>query len=186
MSSYHWNQIFANLFNHSQKEYQSGQGDFIKHFNKDSLRFLADIGYKPREFFDYVEDHVDYNDIDPSTAILIASVRRDYFLTIQKGVASNKEMTEQELPARNSELGGIRWLPRIIQKARNKLRGENHPDIMYSCGGDRNFLKSHDIHPADFLRVVWAADDDDNKILNYVLGNQDQQRTNPFSHHHNP
>jgi hypothetical protein len=39
---------------------------------------------------------------------------------------------------------------------------------MYSCGGDRKFLRSHDIHPADFLRAVWAAGDDDSKAAAYV------------------
>jgi hypothetical protein len=39
---------------------------------------------------------------------------------------------------------------------------------MYSCGGDRAFLKKVDIHPADFLREVWAARDDDRKIIEYV------------------
>jgi hypothetical protein len=42
------------------------------------------------------------------------------------------------------------------------------PDTMFGCGGDRAFLSKYDIHPADFLRVVWAAGDDDQKILAYV------------------
>jgi hypothetical protein len=40
---------------------------------------------------------------------------------------------------------------------------------MYSCGGDLNFLKNNgDIHPADFLRQVWAAGDDDQKLASWV------------------
>ena len=40
---------------------------------------------------------------------------------------------------------------------------------MFCCGGDRNFLREHgNIHPADFLRVVWAADKDESKIAAYV------------------
>ena len=63
----------------------------------------------------------------------------------------------------------MRYLPRILKKARHKLRGELDPDIMFGCGGDRNFLSSHgDIHPADFLRNVWAAGDDDAKIVAYL------------------
>ena len=42
------------------------------------------------------------------------------------------------------------------------------PKFMYSCGGDRAFLKKVDIHPSDFLREVWAARDDDQKIIEYV------------------
>ena len=40
---------------------------------------------------------------------------------------------------------------------------------MYCCGGDRAFLKKVNIHPADFLRYVWAAHDDDQKIVGYVV-----------------
>jgi hypothetical protein len=40
---------------------------------------------------------------------------------------------------------------------------------MFGCGGDRNFLKKHgDIHPADFLRQVWAAGDDDPQLAAWV------------------
>jgi hypothetical protein len=39
---------------------------------------------------------------------------------------------------------------------------------MYCCGGDRRFLKEHDIHPADFLRAIWASGGDTAKLLAYV------------------
>ena len=77
-------------------------------------------------------------------------------------------MQADELPARDAELDGIPWLPRILQKARNKLRGENCPGIMFGCGGDRRFLSQHDLHPADFLRVVWSAGDRDERVLHFV------------------
>jgi hypothetical protein len=83
-------------------------------------------------------------------------------------VPSLKILTPAELPAKTAELDGIVWLPRILGKARAKLRGEMHPDMMFGCGGDRAFLAKYDIHPADFLRVVWAAGDDDQKVLAYV------------------
>ncbi len=77
-------------------------------------------------------------------------------------------MPNGSLPEKDSELGGHRWLPRIITKARAKLAGELDPETMFSCGGDRAFLRSHDIHAADFLRAVWAAGDDDQKIVDYI------------------
>jgi hypothetical protein len=43
-----------------------------------------------------------------------------------------------------------------------------HPDIMYGCGGDRAFLSKHNIHPADFLREVWAAKGSIPQVLAYV------------------
>lgn len=163
-----WDQTFRELFERSLERYNGGDSNLDNYYTTDDLMFLAAIGYKPREFFDYVEDYGDAQTPSVEAAILIAAVRRDYFLTIQKGQASTEEMKPNELPGRNEELAGHPWLPRIIQKARNKLRGENDPDIMFSCGGDRRFLTQYDIHPADFLRVVWAAGDNDQYIVDYV------------------
>ena len=39
---------------------------------------------------------------------------------------------------------------------------------MFCCGGDRAFLKRHDIHPAEFLRATWAYLDDDEKLIAWV------------------
>jgi hypothetical protein len=41
-------------------------------------------------------------------------------------------------------------------------------DTMFGCGGDRAFLEKHKIHPADFLRVVWAARGDKERVLRFV------------------
>ena len=61
------------------------------------------------------------------------------------------------------------YLPRIIKKAEAKLKGELDPDMMFGCGGDRRFLSTHgDIQPADFLRHVWAADGDHQKVVDYI------------------
>ncbi|MFM7180064.1 MAG: DUF5069 domain-containing protein [Verrucomicrobiales bacterium] len=168
MSDYSWNETFLELFDRCRALYSKGEQDFRSYYNKQDQAFLAAIGCKPREFFDFVEDNVDGGEPGPTTALLIASVRRDYFLHVQKGEASSKEMQTNELPGRQAELDGIPWLPRILQKARNKLRGENSPDIMYGCGGDRAFLSLHGLHPADFLRVVWAAGEDDKRVVDFV------------------
>lgn len=168
MSDFAWDQSFLDLFDRCVTRYRRGDTDFSSYYGKDDLAFLRGIGYKPRELFDFVEDFVDDGTPSREAALMIASVRRDYFLHMQGGVPSERLMTEPELPARDAELGGIPWLPRIIQKARNKLRGENDPDIMYSCGGDRRFLREFDIHPADFLRVVWSVGDKDDRILDFV------------------
>lgn len=101
-------------------------------------------------------------------ALLITSVRRDYFLVIQKGKLSGRVIRMEDLPAKDATLDGIAWLPHIIPKARAKLRGEMLAELMFGCGGDRKFLQSANIHPADFLRLLWSAGDDDRKIIAYV------------------
>jgi len=168
MEQYAWETRFLDLFDRSLDRYRSGEQDLDAYFDANDLEFLHTIGYKPREFFDFVEDYGDGQDPSPAAAVLIASARRDYLHVVQQGRRSSHEITPEELPPKDEEFGGVRWLPRIIMKAEGKLRGELHPDIMFSCGGDRAFLREHDIHPADFLRVVWAADGDREKVLEYV------------------
>ena len=167
-----WNEKFLELFDRSLARYQSGDQDFSAYYSEEDLAFLSSIGYKPRELFDFVEDLADEGEPTRSTALLVAAVRRDYFLVVQEGEHSSLEVTSKDIPGHGDKLEGISYLPRILAKARHKLRGELDPDLMFDCGGDRGFLSEHgDIPPADFLRQVWAAGDDDAKIAAYV---QDQ------------
>jgi hypothetical protein len=63
---------------------------------------------------------------------------------------------------------GIAWLPRLIAKARLKLRGEMPPDLMYGCGGDRPFLRSVNLTLPQFLELVRDAGNDDRRIIDAV------------------
>lgn len=163
-----WNETFLELFDACCSKYRGGNEDYSTYYDDSALAFLKAIGHKPREFFDFVEDFCDGCDISPSTALLVAAARRDYFLTVQKGAASDHEIRPEDLPAKDSEQHGMRWFPRILAKARAKLRGELDPNMMYCCGGDRAFLARQNLHPADFLRVVWAAGDDDSRVAAFA------------------
>lgn len=157
------------LYARCASAYQVGNFDYTKDYSAQDLDFLKSIGYKPREFFDFIEDYIDEKEPSPTTALLIAAVRRDYFLVQQHGIASDKTITRDELPSFGEEMDGIPYLPRILTKARGKIRGELDPDIMFGCGGDRNFFsKNGHIEPADFLRHVWAAGENDQKIVDWV------------------
>lgn len=168
MSQYHWDQQFTALFDRCLDRYRNGDTDYQGYYSDEDLAFLTSIGYKPREFFDFVEDFGDGGEPSIATAVMVASVRRDYLDVIMNGQLSDHEIRPHELPPKDSQLEGFRWLPRILVKARAKLRGELDPEIMYGCGGDRAFLREHDIASADFLRAVWAAGDDDGKIVEYL------------------
>ncbi len=164
-----WNDQFLTLFRNCLDKYKSGNTDFKTYYSSDDLQFLSSIGYKPRELFDFIEDLAEEGTPSESTALLVAAVRRDYLLVVQAGQHSKKEITRDDLPTFGDTLSDMAYLPRIITKARAKLKGELHPDIMFGCGGDRKFLRDHgDIPMADFLRNVWAAGTDDLKIANYV------------------
>ena len=174
-----WNDTFLELFDRCVSRYRSGDHDFENYYSPADLDFLRAIGCQTREFFDFVEDFCEDGNPSPSTALLIAAVRRDYYLAVQKGVAStDAPLTRDDVPTFGDELDGIAYLPRILAKARAKLRGTLDPDLMFGCGGDRNFLRKHgDLHPADFLRQVWAAQDDDRKVSEWVALQLDKPKT---------
>ena len=168
MSQYRWDTVFTDLYNRCVERYQGGDTDYTGYYSDEDLTFLTSIGYQPREFFDFVEDYADGGEPGPSTAVMIASVRRDYLRTIMKGERSGHVIDPATLPGKTETVDGIVWLPRILVKARGKLRGELDPNTMFCCGGDRKFLREHDIAQADFLRAVWAAGDSDAKVIDYV------------------
>ena len=174
INNYQWDSEFSQLFTRCLDRYNNGDRDYTTYYTNEDLGFLYSIGYKEREFFDFVEDFADERVPTPTTALLVAAVRRDFFMTIQKGKLSQDVLRPEDLPARDAEWDGFVWLPRITAKARAKLRGELDPDIMYSCGGDRKFLGTHGIHPADFLRVTWAARDNDEALVSYVAAHSSQ------------
>jgi hypothetical protein len=120
------------------------------------------------DVFDYAEDYVSGEDPDFETFLMISEARRDYFLTMQEGVPSKEQLDVSSIPAKDASVAGIQWLPRILPKARAKLRGELPSDTMYCCGGDRRFFKNNNLHPAEFLRAVWAYEDDDTKLIGWV------------------
>jgi hypothetical protein len=164
-----WDTNFMTLFERCTALYKSGQQDFTTYYSIEEQAFLQSIGYQPREFFDFVEDFCDRGEPTPSTALLVAAVRRDFFLTIQKGRFSDGvKLTREAAPPFESEFEGFVYLPRLLAKARAKLAGELDPDLMYGCGADRRFLREHGVHMADFLRHVWAAGGSDDKVVQWL------------------
>jgi hypothetical protein len=168
MKFHSWTQSLRSLYDKAISLYQRGHHDLTSYFTPGEQTFLSSIGLKPINVYDFAEDWIASGEPDWDTFLLIAAARRDYFLHQQKGTTSAEELNSNDLPARKDTLDRIAWLPRIIVKARCFLEGTLCHDVMYCCGGDRHFLNSHGIHPADFLRVVWAAKDDDQKILAFV------------------
>lgn len=163
-----WTHGLHTIYDSAVKKYRDGLRDLDAYFDGDEVRFLASIGLRPIHVYDYAEDFVRYGEPDWDTALLVMAARRDFFLYEQHGETNTAEISADELPPKTAEMDGIVWLPRILAKARCFLHGGLCHDIMYGCGGDRKFLKTHAIHPADFLRVVWAARGDDAKILEFV------------------
>ena len=101
--------------------------------------------------------------------VLHNRLHHNYFLNVQNGVSSKVVLDEARLPAKTDTAKGIEWLPRIIPKAKAKLKGELPASLMYCCGGDRRFFKAHDILPAEFLGVVWRNGDKDAATVDWVV-----------------
>ena len=168
MGNYDWTKTFQTIYDGAVTNYRGGKRITSSLFTGDAIGFLATIGCKPQELFDFVEDFVRGGEPDFATVLLVTSARRDYFLTVQHGKPPGRAIDMDRLPSKREALDGMVWLPRIIEKAKAKLRGEMPTELMFLCGGDQHFLKSVNVHPADFLRVVWAAGDDRQKIVEYV------------------
>lgn len=149
--------MFRSLHGKAVAHYRAGERSADGLFDGGERDFLAGIGLKPIFLFDHAEDFCSRGEPDYDTTLLIAAVRRDYFLTVQKGVWTDERFDIEGLPAREDEFRGIAWLPRIVPKAWGFIVGSLPEDIMYDCGGDRKFLASWRVHPADFLRAAWAT-----------------------------
>lgn len=150
-------------------QYRSGRRDPGEYFNKTELAFLSSIGLTAQEVYDYAEDFVGGGDPNFVNMATVTDVRRAYFLEVQHGQHSKGRIAMADLPAKTAEISGVAWLPRLMAKARAKLRGEMPPELMYGCGGDRRFFMENDIHPAEFLRLVWQHENDQKAVVEWVL-----------------
>ncbi len=168
-SQYRWYHELKQLFVLALERYRVGERDPARFFTAEQQGYLAAIGMSAQELYDFAEDHAKGDgDPDWETVLLVAAARRDYFFTVQHGTLSTHKVATEDLPPKDAALEGIPWLPRLIKKAEAKLRGEMSADLMFGCGGDRRFFREHHLHPADFLRHVWAANGDEQKVLEYV------------------
>jgi hypothetical protein len=169
MAHYDFATRFHAVYDQALKRFAAGQRGADTYFSEDEQGFLRANGITVQHMYDYAEDHHGY-DGQPGfeRALAIEIVRRDYFLNVQRGVPSRQVLDPSSLPDKTSSARGIEWLPRIIPKAKAKLRGELPASLMYSCGGDRQFLMRHDIFPAEFLTLVWRNENNDEAIIDWV------------------
>jgi hypothetical protein len=168
MTHYDFPQKFRAVYDRAIASYLAGAREAANLLSAADVRWLETIGSRAQDMFDYAEDAADYGEPDFETALLVQAIRRDYFLNVQAGKPSKAVLDVDKMPAKTDAVRGIEWLPRIIPKTRAKLRGELPLSLMYGCGGDRNFFKTHDIHPAEFLRLVWTNEENDNVIIDWV------------------
>ena len=163
-----WGNRLEKIFGQAVEKYLAGNRGAEALFTLEQATFLASLGSTPQELYDFVEDWCELGEPSFGMALRITEVRAEYFFLEQYLERSSEVIRTGSMPSGNEALGGFVWLPRIIAKARAKLRGEMPADMMFGCQNDRAFLKKVGIDPAQFLRVVWNAGQNDEEILEYV------------------
>lgn len=165
---YNYSQKLHAIWTHAVELYQDGKRGSASYFDDEQMAFLQSIGHTAQEVYDFAEDFVNSGEPDFTTFALCAEARRAYFYLKQAGQPGRNTIDMAALPPKSDAVRGIEWLPRIVPKALAKLRGEMPDELMYGCGGDRRFFKTHSIHPAEFLHVVSHFENDIERIYDWV------------------
>ncbi len=166
--SFNFHNQLSSIWEKAVSLYKEGNTDPSSFPIEDVVPMLASFGINKIEVFDYAEDWCLHGEPDLLTFLLVHYERWSFFREEQNRKPSNIMLEPTSLPSRSEEIAGIQWLPRIIPKAYAKLRGELPPEVMYGCGGDRQFFKQNNIHPAEFLRIIRKFPKDEKSIINWV------------------
>lgn len=168
MNTNDWQAEFRKVYDRGVVAWNDGRRAPQTMFDDKDAEFLETIGCTAQELFDFVDDFHRYGEPDFETTLALAAIRRDFFLNVMRGRRTGRSVSTDDLPAKTAEVDGIAWLPRIIAKARLKLRGEMPADLMYGCGGDRPFLRKMNLDLPRFLKLVWECGDDNRRIVEAV------------------
>ncbi|KXU37427.1 hypothetical protein AXK12_01760 [Cephaloticoccus capnophilus] len=164
MNHFTFTQQFREIYDRALALYTEGRRGAESYFTPEELAFLTANGITAQHVYDYVEDLHDEGGPDYDTALSIEIIRRDYFLNVQNGQWTGKKDDPATWPTKDESI----WLPRLLAKARAKLHGELPDSGMFCCAGDRRFLAKNNIHPSEFMNLVWRAGDDDQAIIDFV------------------
>jgi hypothetical protein len=145
MVNYDFGQSFRAIYLKAVDLYGQNQRGADTFFREEELAFLNANGITAQHLYDYAEDHSNYDEPGFEIALGIEMVRRDYFLNVQDGERLGKTANPVHWPAKSETVKG-----------------------MVCCGGDRQFFKISDIHPAEFLALVWRMGDNDKAIIDWV------------------
>jgi Domain of unknown function (DUF5069) len=160
-----WKTLLNEVHSQGVAAWKAGRRSPTNMFTPEALEFLRSSGCSAQEMFDFVDDLQIYGEPDFKTVYGIQVLRRCYFKEIMHEIPSSHTASMESLPPKSLAVDGIAWLPRLIVKARLKLRGEMPPDLMYGCGGDRPFVIRMGMTLPSFLKLVWDCGDNDAEIV---------------------
>ena len=124
-----WSTPLEKIFGQAVEKYLAGSRGAEALFTLEHATFLASLGSTPQELYDFVEDWCELGEPSFGLVLRITEVRAEYFFLEQYLQRSSEVIMPHSMPSGNATLGGLVWLPRIITKARAKLRGELPADI---------------------------------------------------------
>ena len=168
MEHYTFHTRLKEIWQKGYDDYQAGGRKPGAYLTDEDQAFLAEIGANQQDVYDATDDFIRYGGPDWESFWSMQTIRFNYFQLVMEGQPGTYIRPLAEYTPRQAELNGIPWLPRIIEKAKDKLRGELEPDVMYCCGGDRDFFQKHNLHPTEFLQLVWINFDDPQAIAAYL------------------
>ena len=169
MNEYEWAEQFRQVWDRGVAAYKSGNGKPQTLFNRTRQRISWPLSAAPTRssliLWRIFAEAANQSMIQCYWSRLPAEIIFTPCSTVSHpGKSFHGSAPSQE----RGNSAGIAWLPRLIVKAQAKLRGEMPAELMYGCGGDRPFLHGINTHLADFLRLVWAVDGDQQKVLAFV------------------
>lgn len=160
-----WKTEFREIYSRGLTAWRAGKRAPQALFSENDLRFLRSIGCSAQELTDFVEDFYTDGEPDLETVLEVQAIRKDYFTRVLGQKHAEHLARMEDLPPKSEAIDGIAWLPRLIVKARLKLRGEMPPDLMYGCAGDRPFLRRMKSSLPAFLKLVRDCGEDTRRVV---------------------
>ncbi len=163
-----WEPTFRQLWDQALQRYRTGRRSPSSLVTPDDRAFLASIGCSAQDLFDFIEDLDRYGEPSLDTALAVQRIRFNYLTQVPASRPGVPAANANPLPAKSDAVEGIPWLPRLIAKARLKLRGELPDQFMYGCGGDRPFLQRAGLTLDGFLQLTWDSGSNDQPMIDAV------------------
>ena len=110
MNHYTYQQTLKTIWEGAVAKDNKGNREPESYFDEATLTELASVGLNTMDVYDYAEDFVSRGEPDFETFLMVCEARRDYFLTVQKGKASDQVLDSSALPPKDTEIKGIVWL----------------------------------------------------------------------------